>query len=185
MPTITSAASAEINQCAFSPARPLQVLLGSYFGNSQQRRAINEARARPPPTDKAALALLNDTQKYAVQRSLAQQVLLLQGPPGTGKTQVAEAIFSIWNSAGVPGPLVGTAPSNIGADNLASRLLKTTTLKAKRYAPDKIIDENVRIYSSQQMAIENDSDPSSNSKKKRRSGGGSGRANSLPRTLML
>jgi hypothetical protein len=58
----------------------LQVLIGSYFGNSQQRRAFNEATVRPLAADMAALASLNDSQRNAVQRSLAQRVLL--GPTG-------------------------------------------------------------------------------------------------------
>ena len=80
----------------------LQVLIGTYFGNSQQRRAINEATGRPPAADIAALASLNDAQKNAVLQSLAQRVLLIQGPPGTGKTQVADVIFRIWKSPSDP-----------------------------------------------------------------------------------
>ena len=112
-----------------SPPSTLQVLIGSYLGNSQQRRALNEATGRPLPADMAALASLNDSQRNAVHRSLAQRVLLIQGPPGTGKTQVADAIFRFWQSIKkVGGPAVGAAPSNVAADNLARRLLQTTTL---------------------------------------------------------
>ena len=41
----------------------LQVLVGSYFGDSEQRRAINTARGLQPPAHSAALAGLNDAQK--------------------------------------------------------------------------------------------------------------------------
>ena len=118
-----------------SPPTTSQVLIGSYFGNSQQRRAINEASGRPRAADMTALVSLNDCQRNAVQRSLAQRVLPIQGPPGTGKTQVADAIFRLWKSTGVQGPAVGAAPSNVAADNLARRLLKTTSLDVKRYGP--------------------------------------------------
>ena len=145
----------------------LQVLIGSYFYNSEQRRAINEATGRRPATGHSpALAPLNDSQRNAVQRSLSQRVLPIHGPPGTGKTQVADAIFRVWKSIGVQGPAVGAAPSNVAADNLARRLLKTTTLNVKRYAPPgKINDAVVRSISSQEMAIAADWDPSSTSKK--------------------
>ena len=96
-------------------------------------------------------------------------MLLIQGPPGTGKTQVADAIFRVWKSIGVQGPAVGAAPSNVAADNLARRLLKTTTLDVKRYGPPgKITDADMRRISSQEMAIKADCDPSSNSKKARK-----------------
>ena len=158
----------------------LQVLIGTYFGNSQQRRAINEATGRPPAADIAALASLNDAQRNAVHRSLAQRVLLIQGPPGTGKTQVADAIFRVWKSIGVQGAAVGAAPSNVAADNLARRLLKTTDLDVMRYGPsDKIKDADVRRISSQEMATEADWYPSSITKK-RRSGGGNGRDKHWP-----
>jgi len=143
----------------------LQVLIGSYYGNSQQRRAINEATGRPPADEKAALASLNDSQRKAVQRSLAQRVLLIQGPPGTGKTHVADVIFRVWKSIGVQGPAVGTAPSNVAADNLARRLLMTKTLDVKRYGPPDKINDDILKISSRKMAIAADWDPSSNSKK--------------------
>ena len=80
---------------------------------------------------------------------------------------------------------MGAAPSNVAADNLARRLLKTTTLDVKRYGPPgKITDADVRRISSQQMAIAADGDWRINSKK-RGSGGGNGRAKNLPRKLML
>ena len=98
---------------------------------------------------------------------------------------MADAIFSVWKPIGVQGPAVGAAPSNVAADNLARRLLKTTTLDVKRYGPPgKINDADVRRISSQDMAIAADSEPWNNSNK-RRSGGGNGRAEHLPRTLML
>ena len=120
-----------------SSPSPLQVLIGSYLGNSQQRRAFNQDTVtRALPADTAALASLNDSQRNAVERSLAQRVLLIQGPPGTGKTQVADAIFRFWQSIKkVGGPAVGAAPSNVAADNLARRLLKTGTFDVMRYGP--------------------------------------------------
>ena len=125
-----------------SPLPAFPVLIGSQFGNSQQRRAINEDACRQRAAEEGnsqqgraineALASLNDSQRNAVQRSLAQRVLLIQGPPGTGKTQVADAIFKVWKSTservwGAQGLAVGAAPSNVAADNVARGLLKTIT----------------------------------------------------------
>ena len=79
---------------------------------------------------------------------------------------MADAIFRVWKSKGVQGPAVGAAPSNVAADNLARRLLKTTTLDVKRYGPPgKITDADVRRISSQAMAIAADPWPESNSRK--------------------
>ena len=117
----------------------------------------------------AALASLNDSQRHAVQRSLEQRVLLIQGPPGTGKTQVAEAIFRVWKSMKVQGPAVGAAPSNVAADNLASRLLRTARLVVRRYGdPAKITDPRVKDISSQAMAFELWTGTNSKAKKNRK-----------------
>ena len=160
-----------------SPPSPLQLLIGTYFGDSQQRRAINEATGLLQPVDMSALVNLNASQRYAVSRSLDQWLLPIQGLPGTGKTQVAVAIFELWNSprnleALNPGPVVGDAPSNVAADNLASRLMKTTSLKVKRYGPPgKIIDAYVLTISSQALALNADSYPlcfNKNAKKRRK-----------------
>ena len=146
-----------------SPLPAFPVLIGSQFGNSQQRRAINETVTPRTPVDEAALGHLNPSQRHAVKRSLAQRVLLIQGPPGTGKTQVADAIFRVWRSTGAPGPAVGAAPSNVAADNLASRLLRRTRLAVRRYGDtDKIKDPDVREISSQAMALKADWAPLSN-----------------------
>ena len=47
------------------PSSPstLQVLIGTYLGNSEQRRALNQDTDRAPPADMSALAFLNDSQK--------------------------------------------------------------------------------------------------------------------------
>ena len=119
------------------PSSPstLKVLIGTSLSTSQQRRALNQDTGRAPPADMSALAFLNDSQKNAVERSLAQRVLLIQGPPGTGKTQVAEAIFRVWKSKKRQGPAVGAAPSNVAADNLAKRLMQSGTFDMLRYGP--------------------------------------------------
>ena len=156
------------------PSSPstLQVLIGSYLGNSRQRRAFNQDTGRAPPADMTALSFLNDSQKNAVQRSLTQRVLLIQGPPGTGKTQVSEAIFRIWKTRELEGPAVGAAPSNVAADNLAKRLMRSKTFDMLRYGPfEKINDEDVRRISSREKARAADWYPTSNStkaKKRRR-----------------
>ena len=73
-----------------------QVLIGTYYGNSQQRRAINAATGQPTAADITARSSLNDAQKNAVLQSLVQRLLPIQGPPGTGKTQVADVVFRVW-----------------------------------------------------------------------------------------
>ena len=91
----------------------LQVLIGSYFGNARQRRALNQANQMQQETTlmSAALASLNNSQRYAARQSFAQRVLPIQGPPGTSKTHVAEVIFRLWKSIRVQGPLLRAAPS--------------------------------------------------------------------------
>ena len=146
------------------PSSPstLQVLIGSYLGNSQQRRAFNQDTGRAPPADMTALAFLNGSQKNAVQRSLTQRVLLIQGPPGTGKTQVAEAFFRVWKSKELEGPAVGAAPSNVAADNLAKRLMQSKLFNMLRFGPlDKITDADVRRISSREKARAADGDSTS------------------------
>ena len=137
----------------------LQVLVGSSFGNSEQRRAINQHNVQVPDLN-AQLVGLNDAQKNAVVRSLRQRVLPLQGPPGTGKTQVAEAIFKVWNSTGVKSPMLGATASNVAADNLAHRMLMGTRLNVKRYGPaEKITHHILRSISSQEIAIKANNGP--------------------------
>jgi len=100
---------------------------------------------------------------------LTQRVLLIQGPPGTGKTQVADAIFRVWGSTGAEGPAVGASPSNVAADNLASRLVRTARLVVRRYGdPDKITDPEVKEISSQAMAFELWTGANQNAKRNRK-----------------
>ena len=103
---------------------PLQVLLATFFGDSEQRRAINTVpQPYITPPVKPILRPLNDSQRRAKISSLTQQVSPIQGPPGTGKTQVAEAIIRVWKSLRCRGPVVGGAPfgcvlysSHLGGD---------------------------------------------------------------------
>ena len=109
----------------------LQVLLATYFGDPEQRRAIN--RVPQPlltPPVKAILQPLNDSQRCAVISSLTQRVSPIPGPPGTGKTQVAEVIIRVWKSFRCRGPVVGGAPSKVGVDNLARRLFRKQGLRS-------------------------------------------------------
>jgi len=51
-----------------SPPGALPVLIGSCFGNSQQRREINETVTPRPPADEAAHRFLNPSQRNAIKR---------------------------------------------------------------------------------------------------------------------
>ena len=70
------------------PSSPsvLQVLLASYEGNAEQRRAMNTNTNQVLPTNKEAFAHLNVMQRNAAEQSFTQRVNLIQGSPGTGKT---------------------------------------------------------------------------------------------------
>ena len=114
------------------------------------------------------LASLNSSQRHAVELSLAQRLLCIQGPPGTGKTQVADALIQVWSSQRSDGPVVAAAPSNVGADNLARRLLGTTSLRVKRIGPVAKIHVDLHNISSRAQALAADWDPKSMTRKANR-----------------
>ena len=72
-----------INSFTYAPPTSspstLQVLIGTYSGNSQQRRAMNAATGQPPAADIAALASLNVAQKNAVLQSTKTRGSLCAG----------------------------------------------------------------------------------------------------------
>ena len=82
---------------------------------------------------------LNDGQRHAVRFACQHHVSLIQGPPGTGKTQVLELFMNSCVTAqqeegsGKECPLLAVAPSNVGADNIATRLMKQPNRQIKRF----------------------------------------------------
>lgn len=65
---------------------------------------------------------LNESQRAAVRQVIdGRRLTLIQGPPGTGKTSTCAAIVCAWLKAGC-GPILCTAFSNKGTDNLGVRL---------------------------------------------------------------
>lgn len=81
--------------------------------------------SRPVQGDVPEAKLLNESQQEAVDMVLreARRLTLIQGPPGTGKTTTAiEAICSWLRTR--KGPILATAFSNKGVNNLAEGLFK-------------------------------------------------------------
>ena len=70
----------------------------------------------------------NEPQLAAINAALTRRLTMVQGPPGTGKTSVAAAIgfgFALQaRTLSTNAKVLATACSNVGADNLADRLLK-------------------------------------------------------------
>ena len=75
---------------------------------------------------------LNHSQIYAVRKALTSPLCLIQGPPGTGKTLTSATIVYHMAKAN-QGQVLVCAPSNIAADQLASKIHETG-LKVVRVA---------------------------------------------------
>ena len=96
------------------------------MGNSQQlaKKALSYIRSN----DQQIFEKFNEPQLAAINAALTRRLTMVQGPPGTGKTSVASAIgfgFALQcRTLSVNAKVLATACSNVGADNLADRLLK-------------------------------------------------------------
>ncbi|CAD7948713.1 unnamed protein product [Amoebophrya sp. A25] len=90
---------------------------------------------------------LNPSQQLAVQLAQERRLSFVQGPPGTGKTFTAAAIAVEWLKAG-KGPILCTAFSNKGTDNLGEVLFKKFGVNVVRvglsqvdFSLDKLVAE--------------------------------------------
>lgn len=98
------------------------------MASSQQM--AKRALAYIQSNDQNIFETFNDPQLAAINAALTRRLTLIQGPPGTGKTSVASAIgfgFALQCrqiSAAGHAKVLAAACSNVGADNLADRLLK-------------------------------------------------------------
>lgn len=130
----------------------LQMLLGAQEHIAQEKRNLNTT-SEPDPlaaTGHEAFANLNESQRLAVGQSMTQKALCIQGPAGTGKTQTADAILQIYCSLPHQTPMVAAAPSNVGADNIACRMLQSPYLRVKRYG--HLADPAMQSISAGRMA---------------------------------
>ncbi|CAB9496919.1 polymerase alpha-associated DNA helicase A [Seminavis robusta] len=90
----------------------------------------------------------NQPQLAAINAALTRRLTLIQGPPGTGKTSVASAIgfgfayqCKMLSAAG-NAKVLACACSNVGADNLADRLVKLG-LKVVRIGRPSAVSESL------------------------------------------
>eukprot|EP00927_Polykrikos_kofoidii_P039352 TRINITY_DN33755_c0_g1_i1.p1 TRINITY_DN33755_c0_g1~~TRINITY_DN33755_c0_g1_i1.p1 ORF type:complete len:1158 (-),score=210.38 TRINITY_DN33755_c0_g1_i1:56-3121(-) len=81
--------------------------------------------SRSPEGDVPEAKPLNDSQQGAINMVLTEQrrLTLVQGPPGTGKTTTAIEVMCSWLRKN-KGPILATAFSNKGVNNLAEGLFK-------------------------------------------------------------
>ncbi|CAK0823440.1 unnamed protein product [Prorocentrum cordatum] len=107
--------------------------------SSAARQAHAAAPPRPPAEAPPEPRQLNPSQQRAVDIVLEEQrrLSLLQGPPGTGKTTTAVEVVVSWLRAH-RGPVLATAFSNKGVDNLAQGLHRrgVTVLRVGACDPD-------------------------------------------------
>jgi ATP-dependent RNA/DNA helicase IGHMBP2 len=116
------------------------------MGSSQQlaKKALSYIRSN----DSKIFEPFNEPQLAAIGAALTRRLTLIQGPPGTGKTSVASAIgfgFALQCrslSAAGNAKVLATACSNVGADNLADRLLKLG-LKVVRVGRPSAVSESL------------------------------------------
>ena len=120
-----------------------QTLIGSGVEGSEGKKKLNRAN----DADRYLAAAkahdmwgrLNRGQQRAVEVACRHHVSLIQGPPGTGKTQVLELFVKSAmtcqerEGSGKERPLLAVAPSNVAADNIASRLMKQPNRQIKRF----------------------------------------------------
>ncbi len=88
-------------------------------------------------TKNPELVGLNTSQRVAVLKAAHQRITLIQGPPGTGKTTTAVASVRHLLTIG-EGPILVTAESNVGVDNLLEGLIENGVPALRLGQPVKV-----------------------------------------------
>lgn len=101
----------------------------SQFAHQQLERFLNSQ------------AHLNDSQRRAAHTAARQILTLIQGPPGTGKTTLSAALVAAMVQAVQVGQVLVCAYSNVGCDQLMSKLIGLGVNTVRIGDPEKVNED--------------------------------------------